>query len=962
MKKLTQEEIQIIKDSGLFDPEWYAAEYHDVGYLKLDPFDHYIRFGQQIGRSPNSKTNLSLLLELGMSFDGACILINNFDATEYKACNTDLCKLSNEQTVKHFLEVGAREVFLGQRRLKRKIPLVNFDEYIQLYDDVIKLFPGPPVDHFFNYGLDEIGNSTRPHYLKWKEFKCPLDNDSTLDLLQDENPIQNLAILCVGWNTTAFESLKFKLKIGAVNVTNFNSYFRTAEFSKSTFYLVLSKKSKPILPLNSLFEKVQHLSHDPLNYDLQFIYWDEINTSSYQQYEMGHFKPDFSEHYLWSTNYLGSAALIRGDLLSQANDQDFTTGEEVIYHCSLLLSKKPDAFLHIQEPITKTTASDCESELHPKEKAVVRSFLQKKFPNMEVLDAILPRTFHISLNRHENPFISIIVPFRDRPELLEACLDSVFSKTTYLNFEVLAVNNASSEETMQRLKSRYSPSKVKFIDYDGDFNYSAINNFAVRNHAQGEFVLLLNNDTAVIEPNWIQHMLQYALEPGVGAVGAKLLYENQTVQHAGIVMGPFFNVGILFAGKQDADPGYFGRANVTSNCIAVTAACLLVSKSKYIEVDGLDEKKFKIAYNDIDFCLKLHQRGYVNVHAARAKLFHFESLSRGKDEITLEKNERMYHELWNLKNKCHTYFDAFDPFYNINFSKISPYGWFEYNEKYVPSKSDHWPVDFTHKINYVSKFSTKNKPRLALFSHYDKHGIIDPYVVHYIKEISKYSDLVFISTSPGLSVNKCESILPFVSQIILKENTGYDFGAWKTGLVFCEEILNNYSNGIVLLNDSIYGPLFSLDNYFQAADNYDVYAMTDSYDLKYHLQSFFVSFNKNALENANFKNFWNNFQIIKNKISLIFNNEIGFYSSLLADSTLKCGSQICSYKLNSRMNTSHFYWKHLLDGGVPFVKVELLRDNPVNVDIADWEEVVGFHSTSLRDLIKSHIKRMKTLV
>jgi GT2 family glycosyltransferase len=919
----------IHRKSGLFDPQWYLEANPDVKSAKKNPWLHFALHGVFEGRNPHPV------------FDSAFYLENNPDVAA-----------SNTVPYLHFIRHG-----LSENRSPN--PFFDPGEYLALNPDVARAGISP-VPHYVTYGFKEIQEGTRPHYSKWVEFVLPQNKCSYEINSQDQDIIYPFVkVICVGWDLPTFESLRLNSKIDALNVSDINYYLHSNEFFKKKIYIILSKYSILIQPLNSLFEKIQNIIQNPLNNDLQCIYWDEIHTSSYQQYERGHFKPDFSEHYLWSTNYLGSAALIRGDLLSKASDQDFTTGEEVIYHCALSLSKKPEAFLHIQEPLTKTVASDFESELHPKEKEVVRNFLQKKYQNIEILDAVLPRTFHINLNRLENPLISIIVPFRDRPELLEECLDSIFSKTTYQKFEVLAVNNGSSEASMHRLKSRYPTSKVKFINYDGDFNYSAINNFAVRNHAEGELVLLLNNDTAVIEPNWIQHMLQYALEPGVGAVGAKLLYENQAVQHAGIVIGPFFNVGILFAGKQDADPGYFGRANVTSNCIAVTAACLLVSKTKYIEVGGLDEDKLKIAYNDIDFCLKLHQRGYANVHAARAKLFHFESLSRGKDEVSLEKTERMHHELWNLKDECKSYFDAFDPFYNSNFSKISPYAWFEYNEKYVPSKSEHMPVDFTHQINYVSEFSAKNKSRLALFSHYDKHGIIDPYVVHYLREICKYSDVVFISTSPGLSFNKCKSILPFVSQIILKENSGYDFGAWKTGMVFCEEILKNYSKGLILLNDSIYGPFYSLEKYFQAADEYDVYSMTDSYDLKYHLQSYFVTFSKNALENDNFKNFWNTFHIIKNKISLIFNNEIGFYSKIISDSRLKVGSQIRSCELESHVNISHFYWKNLLDGGVPFLKVELLRDNPVNVDISDWEEYVGAYSKSLPELINNHIKRMK---
>lgn len=231
----------------------------------------------------------------------------------------------------------------------------------------------------------------------------------------------------------------------------------------------------------------------------------------------------------------------------------------------------------------------------------------------------------------ELPLVSIIVPTRDKVGLLRACVESVLERTTYSNFEILVVDNNSEEQETESYLckiSRYA--NVRVLRDCSPYNYSAINNRAVRS-ARGEFICLLNNDTEVVAPEWLTEMMRQAVRSHVGAVGAKLLYSNGLIQHAGVVIGMGNAAGHAHRGQPDAECGYFAQAHVARNVTAVTAACLVVARDKFNAVGGLDADGLAIAYNDVDLCLKLGLAGWTNVYASAAVLYHHESVSRGND-------------------------------------------------------------------------------------------------------------------------------------------------------------------------------------------------------------------------------------------------------------------------------------------------------------------------------------------
>ena len=244
---------------------------------------------------------------------------------------------------------------------------------------------------------------------------------------------------------------------------------------------------------------------------------------------------------------------------------------------------------------------------------------------------------------HNNPLVSIIIPTRDHASITRKCLEGLFERTDYKNIEVIVVDNGSVEKSTIDLFDEYKKKykNFKVVRIECEFNYSYLNNCGVK-EAKGEFVLLLNNDTEVIENDWLDKMVGEASLPKTGCVGIKLLYSDKKVQHAGVVLGYGGVAGHIFVSCSKNDNGLFGRLAMPYNYSAVTAACLLVKRSIYDEVGGLDEN-LTVALNDVDFCLKVLEKGYFNVCMSNITMYHHESKSRGY-EVTKEKSMRFERE------------------------------------------------------------------------------------------------------------------------------------------------------------------------------------------------------------------------------------------------------------------------------------------------------------------------------
>jgi GT2 family glycosyltransferase len=262
------------------------------------------------------------------------------------------------------------------------------------------------------------------------------------------------------------------------------------------------------------------------------------------------------------------------------------------------------------------------------------------------------------------PLVSLVIPTKNGKELVKACIESILQKTHYQNYEILLVNNNSDDPAaIAYFKQLDEHPKIRLLDYSYEFNYSAINNFAV-SQANGSVVGLVNNDIEVISPNWLCLMLGQVIRSEIGCVGAKLLYADSRVQHAGVVLGYGGGAGHAHKYFPRYHPGYLNRLGASGNYSAVTAACLLIKKEDYLAVNGLDEVAFKVAFNDVDFCLKILGLGKRNLYCAEAELYHHESVSRGFDD-THEKKIRFDSELALLKERWSDYIQ-YDPAYNSN--------------------------------------------------------------------------------------------------------------------------------------------------------------------------------------------------------------------------------------------------------------------------------------------------------
>lgn len=274
-------------------------------------------------------------------------------------------------------------------------------------------------------------------------------------------------------------------------------------------------------------------------------------------------------------------------------------------------------------------------------------------------------TYKINYEVIGNPKVSIIIPNKDYINTLKVCLNSLKKLTTYENYEIIVVENNSEEsETFEYYKKIDGKDKIKVVYFpEKEFNYSKIINFGVKN-STGDYIIQLNNDTELMTPNWIQEMLGFAQREDVGAVGVELFYPDNTIQHAGIIIGIGGVAGHVFKNLPKGIHGYFSKDAMIQNLSAVTAACMMTPKSIYDDVDYMDEK-FKVAFNDVDFCLKIREKGKLIVYNPFVQFKHYESKSRGFED-TPEKKERFQAEIDRFHDKWQSVLDKGDPYYNIN--------------------------------------------------------------------------------------------------------------------------------------------------------------------------------------------------------------------------------------------------------------------------------------------------------
>lgn len=424
----------------------------------------------------------------------------------------------------------------------------------------------------------------------------------------------------------------------------------------------------------ALFEVVTALQNNP---NLDLIYSDEDKTDKSGKRFNPFFKPDFSPDYLRSVNYMPHFLVVRKSLGDQVGWlwEGYDGAQD--YDLILRLVEKARVIAHIpkilyhwrawigstaREGVSKPYANDAGK------KALQEHLIRLGLP-AHVEDGLYPTFYRVHYQLDANPLISIIIPNQDQASVLECCVNSILQNTTYPNFEIFLIENGSrQQETFGLYERLEKDARIHVINWNEPFNYSRINNWAVK-QTNGEIVLFLNNDTQVINQDWLEQMLQLAIRQDVGAVGAKLYYPDETIQHAGLIVG----VGGVAGNSHKYFPvdhvGYFNRLISVQNVSAVTAACMMIRKKVFQEVDGFDDN-YALSFGDVDLCLRILQRGYLNVWTPYAELYHHESKTRGYED-TVDKFERFSKETMYFKHKWTGFLQKGDPYYNPNLTLLA---------------------------------------------------------------------------------------------------------------------------------------------------------------------------------------------------------------------------------------------------------------------------------------------------
>ena len=432
-----------------------------------------------------------------------------------------------------------------------------------------------------------------------------------------------------------------------------------------------------VLSPYALFFVVQTINQRP---DAEIIYSDEDKIDQHERRYNHFMKPDFNYDLFLSYNMVCHFGVYRHNTIKAIGGFRSEYDGSQDYDLALRVMDYADNFnkiVHIPRilyhwraiPGSAANTTGEKSYTFEAGRKVLVEHLKRKKTDAEVLESpYLPHVYRVKYALPKRPpLISIIIPTRNYLHLLKTCVDSIREKTTYPNYEVIVVDNDSDDpETLSWMDEMQKESWFQLVRYPGPFNFSAINNHAVK-YAKGEYLLFLNNDTEVIHDDWLDELASHVIREEVGAVGARLLFPNRTLQHAGVIIGTGSIAGHTMLGLSEHDPGYAGRAQLQQSLSAVTGACLMIGKTDFEKVDGFNDTDFKVAFNDIDLSLKVRELGKSIVWTPHATLIHHESVSRGRDDDTLEKVKRFTKECERFNGRWHKWIKH-DPAYNPNLS------------------------------------------------------------------------------------------------------------------------------------------------------------------------------------------------------------------------------------------------------------------------------------------------------
>lgn len=437
-------------------------------------------------------------------------------------------------------------------------------------------------------------------------------------------------------------------------------------------YIAFADHDDELTP-HALFQCVKALNE---NREIKLLYSDEDKMSmDGHKFFQPHFKPDYNPDLLCTVNYICHLFVVKRDVIDQVGmfrrEYDGAQDYDFIFRC--VESVRPEEIYHIPKILyhwrchEDSTAENPESKTYAFEagKRAIEEHYRRTGIHAEVYQGEFLGLYRTKFIRDYDPLISIIIPNKDHTDDLKRCMDSIDQRSSYQNYEYIIVeNNSTEEKTFQFYKELEETNpKAHVVYWDREFNYSAINNYGA-SFAKGEYLLLLNNDTEIINEDCLEELLGYCMRGDVGAVGARMYYEDDTIQHAGVVIGFGGIAGHCFVLQPRGTTGYCHRIICAQDYSAVTAACMMVKKSAFDQVGGLTEE-LAVAFNDIDFCMKLREAGYLIVYNPYAELYHYESKSRGLED-TPEKVARFNKEIATFEKRWPDIMRNGDPYYNPN--------------------------------------------------------------------------------------------------------------------------------------------------------------------------------------------------------------------------------------------------------------------------------------------------------
>jgi glycosyltransferase involved in cell wall biosynthesis len=551
----------------------------------------------------------------------------------------------NQYLTKKLITKDKRKILTNLQKNFARKPLISI--VIPVYN--------PPID-FFRKALDSITKQIYPHWEICIADDCSTDEEVREVIEEYKKKYTNIKVV-------------YRTENGHISKAS-NSAIELAE---GEYTLLFDQDDE--LKENALFEIVKLINQKP-NADL--IYTDEDKIDENNVHSAPHFKPDWCPDSLLSRNYICHVSVFKTNQLKVIGG--FRVGFEGSQDHDLLLryTEKYTNIYHIPEILyhwriheySVASSEGAKPYAYRAAQTAITEAMERRGYKADIgfLDGFVGYTVRLEIKK-PNDLVSIIIPTKDKQKYLEQCIDSIVNLSEYRNFEIILIDNNSIEKGFFKLVEKYKEQtqfKFIYVRDEKPFNFSRLMNLG-RKHANGEYILLLNNDTQVISPDWMNAMIEHAQRPEIGVVGCKLLFDDDTIQHAGVVIGLGGVASHAFMGDYVDEPGYFHYKKLLNNYCALTAACILMRKNVYDEVNGFNED-FVVEYNDVDFCLKVIEKGYRNLYVPHVSLYHYESISRGHPHATSEGYKRHVKEVNLFRKKWMKYVEH-DPCYNPNLTR-----------------------------------------------------------------------------------------------------------------------------------------------------------------------------------------------------------------------------------------------------------------------------------------------------